>query len=105
MDLPTLDLQILNAWFKAAKLALDTAASVKTLLPSGPRRDEIAVKVAEAETALSASNAMLAQGLGFRLCKCTFPPQVMLYRHAAHHDVCPACGYKVRRLPRQDQTA
>ena len=69
------------------------------LLPEGQDRDAIARSLAEAEKASKLAESQIAQALGYKLCQCTFPPQIMLshgYREAEdHHEeefICPKCG-------------
>ncbi|MGE0256023.1 MAG: hypothetical protein AB7N54_17985 [Alphaproteobacteria bacterium] len=87
------DLSYLTTGFQAAKSALDLLRSFRDLLPAGPQRERAEQKITDAETALAAGEAQMAQALGFKLCRCTFPPQIMLWRESAKADVCPACGH------------
>lgn len=50
--------------------------------------------VARAEDALGRGNAELAKALGFPLCQCTFPPQIMLWKEKQKAHICPnaECG-------------
>jgi hypothetical protein len=47
-----------------------------------------------AEEALKRSDTALAQKLGYHLCQCTYPPQIMLWQESRGCHVCPnpACG-------------
>jgi hypothetical protein len=67
------------------------------LLPTGEKRDEAERQIAAAEEALRRSDAKLAQDLGYTLCQCTFPPQIMLSQgHDPEHGIelfkCPKCS-------------
>lgn len=66
-------------------------------MPKGAAKDEAEQKLKAADEALRRSDAKLAKDLGYKLCQCTFPPQIMLSK--GHHDVhgvemfqCPQCG-------------
>ena len=53
--------------------------------------------IEKAEKALRASEAELAKALGYKLCQCTFPPQIMLSKgHHAEQGMeifkCEKCG-------------
>ena len=67
------------------------------LWPKGKKRDEAEQKVKAAEEALSRADAELAQKLGYPLCRCDFPPKVMLWREKEHAFVCPdpKCGRQI----------
>jgi hypothetical protein len=82
------------AWMTTAKTAVDTFRNVVQLLPKGAKKDEIEAKVNDAEKALQTSNATLAQALGYKLCRCTFPPQIMLWNQSEQTNVCERCGSK-----------
>lgn len=89
---------------------------VKTMggfLPKGPEAEEAQRRLEEAQKALAASEAQLAQALGYELCKCTFPPIPMLSKgYHERHDVeifeCPNCrkqkpsAHKIRQFDEVD---
>jgi hypothetical protein len=80
------------AYFTAAKSALDIIKGIRAELPKGPQADIAQRKIEEAESALDISRAQLAKRLGFKLCQCSFPPQIMLLKAAERKHVCPSCG-------------
>lgn len=96
----------INAYLQAGSSALNIIKGVLPLLPKGTDRDRAAADLERAELAIKASNAALAQSLGFTLCKCTFPPQIMLWKQDQQANVCPNCGHtsggppKLNRGPR-----
>jgi hypothetical protein len=65
-------------------------------LPRGEKRAEIEHKIKDAEDILRRSDAKLARELGMKLCGCTFPPQIMLWRETERAHVCPnpECGWR-----------
>lgn len=84
----------LAEWFIAGKSATELLRSAWELLPKGSDKDAILKKIADAEEALARSEGKLAKELGYKLCLCTFPPQIMHWKEAQKADVCPnlECG-------------
>lgn len=80
------------AYISAAKSALDIIKAIRSELPKGAEADKAQQRIEEAESALQNSKAELAKSLGFKLCQCTFPPQIMLWDKAERKKICPACG-------------
>jgi len=78
--------------FTAAKTALDIIRGIRSELPKGAEADEAQQKIEEAESALKRSKAELAKSLGFRLCKCQFPPEIMLWDRTERASIFPTCG-------------
>jgi hypothetical protein len=97
-----IDPQEASAWITAGKSALDLVKAAKNFLPKGPEKEAITAKIAEAEDALNRSDAKLAKELGYRLCQCTFPPQIMLWKESQGDFVCqnPECGRKEPGRPK-----
>lgn len=89
----------LSSYANAVKSALDILKSAKDLIPKGKDKDAITHKIEEAEQALKRADAKLAKELGYTLCECTFPPQIMLWQEKRQLFVCQnaECG---RTLPR-----
>jgi hypothetical protein len=81
-------------YLTAAKTALDIIKGVRSQLPKGPEADKAQQQIEKAEAALKTSEAELAKSLGFQLCKCSFPPPIMLWSAAERTNICPACGDK-----------
>jgi len=91
-----------GAWVTAGKSALDLLKSAWSLMPKGEERNALEQKIEEAEQALKKSDAKLAKELGYKLCECTFPPQIMLWKEQLRAHVCPnqECGRRIdRRKP------
>ena len=89
-----------TAYIAAAKTTLDLFKGIWGMLPQGPNKDDIQKKIEEAERQLKLSEAELAKGLGFRLCRCTFPPQIMLWQEGERASVCPQCGNRFPPKPK-----
>lgn len=67
---------------------------LKGLLPNGSGKEaviEALEKAEQAERKLRIAEAQAAQDLGYELCRCTFPPQIMLSKDGRHWK-CPKCG-------------
>lgn len=71
----------------------------KELLPEGKEKEAIEKSLIEADKASKLAETQIAQALGYRLCQCTFPPQIMLskgYKELSHHHeeefLCPRCN-------------
>jgi hypothetical protein len=79
-------------YFAAAKTVLDLFKAVKDDLPKGEQADKAQKQIEKAEAALKNSEAEFAKSVGYRLCRCTFPPQIMLWKNDIRKNVCPECG-------------
>jgi len=79
--------------------AVGLAKKTKDLLPESKDKDVISQSLESADKAAKLAEVQVAQALGYQLCKCTFPPQVMLSKgykvQNYHHEeefVCASCG-------------
>jgi len=74
--------------------ALKVVKGLRDFLPKGKERDQIESKVADAEKQFALAESQIALGLGYRLCQCTFPPQIMLKSGSGDGNevACPKCG-------------
>ena len=78
--------------------AIGLARKTQEILPESEDKVAIGKSLMEADKAVKFAEAQIAQALGYNLCKCTFPPQVMLskgyketnYTHQEEF-VCPLC--------------
>jgi hypothetical protein len=86
-------IQYFTEYVVAAKAALDLFKSAKDELPKEVA-DKAQAQIDKAETALKNGEAEFAKKLGFRLCRCEFPPQIMLWKADIRKNVCPKCGDK-----------
>src|SRR5207237_9425043 len=80
--------QDIAEYIPASKDTLDLVRAAWSLLPKGEKRSEAEHKLHAAEEALKRSDAALAQKLGYQLCQCTFPPQIMLWKETQKHAAC-----------------
>ena len=78
--------------------AIGLVRNVQDTLPDSEEKESIVKSLAEADKAVKLAEAQIANALGYQLCKCTFPPQIMLsqgyketnYSHKEEF-VCPKC--------------
>jgi hypothetical protein len=71
----------------------------KDLLPESEEKDAISKSLVEADKAAKLAESQIALALGYKLCQCTFPPQIMLskgYKSFEYHQeeefVCANCN-------------
>ena len=84
--------QDLMAYLTAAKTALEIIKGIWAELPKGHDAEKAQRQIEELKSALAITKAKFAKGLGFRLCQCEFPPQIMLLNATERKHVCPSCG-------------
>lgn len=75
----------------ALKQGISVIKGIKDLLPDGQNKDKVNKKIEEAERLLKIGDAKVAQELGYSLCKCTFPPQIMIENEVGKN-ICTNCG-------------
>ena len=94
--------QDLAQYIHFGKETLDLLKAAVGLLPKSAKRAEVEQKITAAEDALKRADAALAQKLGFQLCKCTYPPQIMLWREREKVTKCPnpECGRTIKDFNR-----
>jgi hypothetical protein len=77
---------------RAGKTTLDMFKNILTLLPKSEKSEQAGQQIEEAERAPQSSKAELAKGLGYRICRCTFLPQIMLWKEKERASICALCG-------------
>ncbi|MDH5429807.1 MAG: hypothetical protein OEY57_16720 [Nitrospirota bacterium] len=109
--------QVLEAFTKGLtvlKEAIGLVHSANDQLPAGEPQKAIQKKVEEAERLIQVGHASVGQSLGFQLCHCTWPPQVMAssgYSNETHVEqfTCANCKKSVslsgRKKPSEHVTA
>lgn len=73
---------------------VSTAKSVIDLLPRR-EKEKVSKNLHEVEEKLQIAQAQIAKSLGYELCKCTWPPQIMLHAGDVEYGEkfrCPTCG-------------
>ena len=90
-------MEILTA-IQSMKVLVDLFKSAKDALPDDlPKKAEITRQIDAAEKATQLAEAQVAEALGYVLCQCTWPPQIMLrkgYDNVRSQDilVCENCN-------------
>jgi len=72
---------------------VSTIKSAIDILPK-PKKEEASRILLEAVEKLQVSEVQIAKGLGYELCKCTWPPQIMLHVGEVEYGEifrCPVC--------------
>lgn len=83
------------------KTAIGIAKDAKDLLPDGEQKKTLVSSLDTAERTTGIAEAQIAKGLGYDLCKCTFPPQIMLsigYQGSIERYQCPNCKQIIPNL-------
>ena len=78
---------------RIAKSAIEIGKEAKDLLPDGNQKEEISKKIEDSERDLALAEASTAKDLGYDLCQCTYPPQIMLYDNETGSTICPLCSH------------
>lgn len=76
----------------AAKAGIEALKVAKSMLPAGKEADKVQSEIDKAEGAVDQAKAEAAKKLGFQLCRCEFPPPIMLWDKDQRKSVCPKCG-------------
>jgi transcription initiation factor IIE alpha subunit len=90
-----MDIESFRRAFELRAPALSMLKSVKDVLPDSPQKEVAAQKISEAEKAFEIAEAKAAQELGYPLCKCTWPPQIMLATQKKFRFKCPKCDSEI----------
>lgn len=89
-------LEELKAGLEMAASALSILRQARNALPESPEKDLSTIEINAAERQLALAESQIAQSLGYELCQCTFPPQIMLYNSKKADRFCPLCGTAAR---------
>lgn len=68
----------LKAGIDMLRNAVGLVKDVRDALPSGEKRDAITSAIDQSAKQLLIAEAQIASGLGYQLCRCEFPPTIML---------------------------
>jgi hypothetical protein len=90
--------QNISEYLKYGTEAFVILKSLYPLLPT-QNRDEVEARVEAAENAFQHSNVALAKAMGYKICECTLPGQIMLWQERQQAHVCPRaeCGHKIEK--------
>lgn len=100
MDDVTTAIEAVTAGVKLLAESIGLIKQTKDLLPDGANKTAIEKSLHEADKATKLAESQIALALGYKLCKCTFPPQIMLskgYTKGGNHFIdeeflCPKCN-------------
>lgn len=81
----------IGAVLRALNSALDAAKKARDLLPASAR-SAVDAEIDRAEEQFQMARAQIAKDLGYKLCRCKFPPGIMLVLHKERCYKCDACG-------------
>jgi transcription initiation factor IIE alpha subunit len=84
---------------ETAKNLVALAREVFKLIPSRKERDKAAALLIEMEKKLQFLEAEAAVKLGYQLCLCHKPPEIMLQTGRQFHFKCPKCGSEKDTAP------
>ena len=86
----------LNNFITLSKNLISTLKEIKTLLPDSEAKTQINETITAAERELALSEAAMAKELGYQLCQCTFPPQIMLFTGKKRYQYqCNRCQFVI----------
>ena len=97
--------QELKTGFDLFRVALGLIRDARDTLPDPGQREALSKSLEAAERASQIAEAQVAKALGYRLCQCTFPPQIMLVtardQYGRESVKCSRCNYEDRPAPLQ----
>lgn len=88
-----IDFKMISEGIGMVRSVVEIIKTILTILPT-KERHEAALMLQKAEERLGVSEAKVAEGIGYQLCRCTWPPQIMLYAGDAEYGEksrCPVC--------------
>lgn len=96
--------QTISEYITTSRNLIGFWKEASALLPKGDKRDQFDEQIKAAEASLKRSDAALAKQLGYQLCQCTFPPQIMLWREQDKVWICqnPDCGRTLKPVDHRD---
>ena len=90
-----MDFNLLKEGFGLLGTAVAILNKGKDLIPHLEKKQELEKALKEAEEKFGAGKALIAKELGYVLCRCSFPPQIMLTVGDEYHWKCPECDSKI----------
>ena len=86
----------ITLFIEASKKAIDLFKDASALLPDSEAKTQINETITAAERELALSEAAMAKELGYQLCQCTFPPQIMLFTGKKRYQYqCNRCQFVI----------
>lgn len=78
-----------------SKMTISFLKDMKELIPDEDKKNEIEQRIKTVERELALAEAGTAKELGYDLCKCTFPPQIMLFTGKGRIFKCQRCKHEI----------
>lgn len=87
----------LKPLFEGITILGSLVSTIKSVIDMLPKKEKEAAskQLAEAKERFEMAQTQIAKELGYELCRCTWPPQIMLHAGEAEYGEkfrCPACG-------------
>ena len=94
---PTSAISAIGTTINLFRNALRLAKEVKDALPDDPKKIAIEKSLVQAEKASKIAEAQIAEALGYNICQCEWPPNIMLQIPDSPGEQtrtkCPKCGH------------
>ena len=90
-------LEIIQPSLAAITSALSIIKQGQSLLPDAAETKALQAELETLRAQHERLDSQIAQALGYELCKCTYPPQIMLYKKEQNASVCPDCELAIER--------
>ena len=81
---------LLKDGLSSIKNGVDIVKTVRDITKDNGTKKKLTASIETAEKSLTLGEAQIAKALGYHLCQCTFPPQIMLSK--GHH---PQSGMEI----------
>jgi len=94
-----MDISSIAGVITAGKELVALLREFKALLPDSEKAAELVKRLEDAERKLQEQQALTAKDLGYQLCQCTYPPQIMLFKRKTRSYECPLCGDNRDNMP------
>jgi len=82
-----------------ATQAINLIKQIKDLLPSSPQKEIATQTLENAENSFKVAEAQIAVELGYHLCQCKWPPEIMLKIPKTNQFICKDCGSIIDTSP------
>lgn len=86
-----MDITLFTEAVTLAKSAISLLRGAKDLLPDSKEKEEATRLLGIAEREFKISEAKAASELGYEICRCTWPPQIMIETEKEYIVQCPQC--------------
>jgi len=94
-----MDIAVFTSAINYFKEALSLVKDVKDILPDGIKKDAAKTAIDHAEREFKIAEGKAAIEFGYPICRCDFPPPIMLETAKDYIFRCPTCGKTVDTTP------